>query len=258
MQPSTAEKERPKETQYLTKVYGVLRKHKGFLTNYPGSGTLSNTEEEVRLRKQYASERAIFEKIAKNEVTAFACGLALSALVFTSVRYAPRYLAVKIGGKEKERALKEADEISRKSNTRWIQQTFAFLVESSFGAWAGWRGYNIISSQNVDSYELIGKIPLCAGRSVTSDTICSDWVAVVHNEIQPEFWQNLDAKDGEKKLNDQRKWKAIRDFADNCVKRKAYENSYRKERGLSSNVPIELPDDVPQDILLSLQNANKK
>ncbi len=258
MQPTSAEKERLKESQYLTKVYDVLRRHRGFLTNYPGSGSLNNNDEDSRLKKQYASERAVFDKIAKNEVTAFASGLALSALVFTSVRFAPRYLAVKIGGKEKERALKEADEISRKSNTRWIQQTFAFLVESSFGAWAGWRGYNIISSQNVDSYELIGKIPLCAGRSVTSDTICSDWVELVHNEIQPEFWQNLNSKDGEKKLNDPRKWKAIRDFADNCVKRKAYEDSYRKQQGLSSNVPVELPNDVPQDILLSFQNKDKK
>ena len=40
----------------------------------------------------------------------------------------------------------------------------AFIVEVSFGAWAGWRGYNIVSSQNSDSLEAIAQIPLCAGR----------------------------------------------------------------------------------------------
>lgn len=40
----------------------------------------------------------------------------------------------------------------------------AFIIEVSFGAWAGWRGYNIVSSQNNDSLEAIAQIPLCAGR----------------------------------------------------------------------------------------------
>lgn len=44
------------------------------------------------------------------------------------------------------------------------QLLVAFIVEASFGAWAGWRGYNIVSSQNNDSFEAIAEIPLCAGR----------------------------------------------------------------------------------------------
>ena len=40
----------------------------------------------------------------------------------------------------------------------------AFMIEVSFGAWAGWRGYSIVSSQNNDSFEAIAQIPLCAGR----------------------------------------------------------------------------------------------
>lgn len=40
----------------------------------------------------------------------------------------------------------------------------AFIIEASFGAWAGWRGYSIISSQNNDSFDAISQIPLCSGR----------------------------------------------------------------------------------------------
>ena len=39
-----------------------------------------------------------------------------------------------------------------------------FVIETSFGIWAGWRGYNIVSSQNNDSFEAIAQIPLVAGR----------------------------------------------------------------------------------------------
>lgn len=49
-------------------------------------------------------------------------GVALSGIVFASVRFGPRYLAVKIGGREKERAMKEADEVARREGTAWIQK----------------------------------------------------------------------------------------------------------------------------------------
>ena len=161
MQPTTAaEKELLKENLYLNRVQEVLRNHRGFLANYPSKAADASED----TKRQYAAEQSIISEVTANERYAFACGIAVSGIVFASVRYGPRYLASMIGGKEKARKIKEADEIAEKAKTRWIQKNVAFIVEVGFGAWAGWRGYNIISAQNSDSYEAIAKIPLCAGR----------------------------------------------------------------------------------------------
>lgn len=189
-----------------------------------------------------------------NERSAFLCGIALSGLVFASVRFGPRFLAIKINP-DKERLLKEADDIAKKANTRWIQKTAAFLFEASFGAWAGWRGYNIVSSQNKNSYEEIANIPLCAGRSAISEKVCPEWISLVHKEIPPPFWKNLD--DGEEcRLKDPQRWESVRNFANNCIKRNVFEESYRKQNGLTPGAAVNIPEGgVPDDILLSL---NKK
>eukprot|EP00804_Cyclotella_cryptica_P026477 CCRYP_008124-RA/>CCRYP_008124-RA protein AED:0.55 eAED:0.55 QI:0/0/0/1/1/1/2/0/69 len=67
-------------------------------------------------------------------------GIALSGIVFASVRFSPRYLVVKIGGKEKERVMKEAEEVAMKEGTAWMHKGAALIVEASLGAWAGWMG----------------------------------------------------------------------------------------------------------------------
>jgi len=255
MQPKTsAEKELLKENLYLNKVQDILRKHRGFLQAGCAPDELNQGEDPSLINKQYAAERAIIDRVTANERTAFLSGIALSGLVFASVRFGPRYLAVKINP-EKERLLREADEIAKKANTRWIQQTAAFIFEASFGAWAGWRGYNIVSSQNKSSYEEISRIPLCAGRSSISEKVCSDWINLVHKEINPAFWRNLDDGD-ECRMKDPQRWRAVRDFADNCIKRNVFEDSYRKQNGLTPGTAVTVPESgVPDDILLSL---NKK
>lgn len=103
------------------RIQDILRKHRGFLTNYPGEAS-SDTEDASISKKQFAPERSIIDKIVSNESISFFSGIALGAFVFASVRYAPRYLAVRIGGQEKEKALKDADERARKANTKWVQQ----------------------------------------------------------------------------------------------------------------------------------------
>lgn len=255
MQPANdAEKELLKENLYRNKVQNVLRKHKGFLQaayNPSPEVVLADGDDPSLIKKKYAAENSIINGVIANERSAFLCGIALSGLVFASVRFGPRYLAVKINP-DKAKKLREADEIAEKANTRWIQKTAAFLFEASLGAWAGWRGYTITSSQNKNSYEEIAKIPLCAGRSSVSEKVCPDWVTLVHKEIPPPFWRNLD--DGEEcKLKDPQRWRSVRDFSDNCIKRKVFEDSYRKQNGLSPGVAVDIPEGgVPADILLSL------
>ena len=241
------EKELLKESLYKNRVQDILRNHKGFLSNnYPDA--VKEGEDIEQLKKQYSKERSIIDRVISNERSAFLSGIALSGLVFASVRFGPRYLAVKLGGAEKAKAIKEADEAAKKAGTRWMQQGFSFLFEASFGAWAGYRGYTIISSQNTNSYEEIAKIPLCAGRSIVSEKICSDWVDLVHNDISKDFWKNLDVEDC--RLKDKSRWVSVLAFANNCIKRKAFEDSFRKQHGMKPGDPVDVPGDgVPVDIL---------
>jgi hypothetical protein len=252
MHPKTAmEKELLKESLYKTKVQEILRKHQGFLSRSYNPDVAKEGDDIDILKKQYSAERCIIDRIISNERSAFFSGIALSGIVFASVRYGPRYLAVKIGGVEKARKLKEADDAAKKAGTRWIQQIGSFLFEASFGAWAGYRGYNMISSQNTNSYDEIAKIPLCAGRSIVSEKICSEWVDLVHHEISNDFWRNLDEDDC--RLKDKGRWKSVLGFADNCIKRKAFEDSYRKQHGMKPEDPVDVPEGgVPTDILLQV------
>ena len=159
MQPqSDAEKELLKENLYLNRIQEILRKSRGYLQEAV-TGEASSV-----VKEQYSTETSIIDGVIANERNAFVSGIVLSGLVFTSVRFGPRFIVTKLNP-EKAKMLKEADDIAEKAGTRWMQKTFSFLFELSFGAWAGWRGYSILSSQNNQSYDEIAKIPLCAGRS---------------------------------------------------------------------------------------------
>ena len=243
MQPqSDAEKELLKENLYLNRIQEILRKSRGFLQE-------AVTEEASNV-EQYSTETTIIDRVVANERNAFVSGIVLSGLVFTSVRFGPRFIVTKLNP-EKARMLRESDDIAEKAGTRWMQKTFSFLFELSFGAWAGWRGYSILSSQNNQSYDEIAKIPLCAGRSRVSDKVCPEIVHLVYNEIPPPFWSNLNDGD-ERKLKDPKRWRAVRTFADNCIKRSVYEESYRKQHGVKPETVIVVPEGgVPEDILLS-------
>ena len=242
MQPqSDAEKELLKENLYLNRIQEILRKSRGFLQEAV-TAEASNVE-------QYSTETTIIDRVIKNERNAFISGIVLSGLVFTSVRFGPRFIVTKLNP-EKARLLKESDDIAEKAGTRWMQKTFSFLFELSFGAWAGWRGYSILSSQNNQSYDEIAKIPLCAGRSRVSDKVCPEIVKLVYKEIPPPFWSNLN--EDECKLKDPKRWRAVKSFADNCIKRSVYEESYRKQHGVKPETVTVVPEGgVPEDILLS-------
>ncbi len=244
-----------KESLYKNRVQEVRRRHKSFLSSKYNPDVAKEGDDVELPKKQYSAERSIIDRVISNERTAFMSGIALSGIVFASVRFGPRYLAVKIGGIEKARALKEADEAAKKAGTRWIQQGVSFLFETSFGAWAGYRGYTIMSAKNTSSYDEIAKIPLCAGRSIVSEKICSEWVDLVHNEMSPDFWKNLEEEDC--RLKDKGRWTSVLSLADNCIKRKAFEDSYRKQHGMKLEDPVDVPEGgVPTDILQMLR-ANK-
>lgn len=87
-------------------------------------------------------------------------------------------------------------------------------------------------------------------KSTISDTICTEWIDLVHNRIPPPFWQNLDYPN---KLQEEARWKSVRDFADNCVKRRAFEEDYKRRMGMDDDSAVIVPEGgVPKDILTRL------
>jgi hypothetical protein len=252
MQP--AEKERLKENLYNAQVQRILHKHKrlllaGYDPSPPPPDAINESGDPAHIRNQYACERAIIDRVIANERSAFLCGIALSGLAFASLRYGPRYLISKMNP-EKLKKLDEAEAISFKAKSRRIQNSVAFVFEAAFSGLVGWRvGYMKMSSQNANSYDEIAKIPLCSGRSSVSDKACPDLVDLVHKEIPQTFWENLNNKE-EERLLDPQQWQAVREFADNCIKRKIFEESYRKQNGLSPQAAVDIPEGgIPNDIL---------
>lgn len=245
MQPG--EKELSKESLYKDRVQSILQKHKRLILE-PKNDTYGNNNGDALNINQYASERAIIDRVISNQRIAVLGGMALSGLAFASLRFFPRAMIAKLD------QLAKLHEIEAKKG--WIQKSVVFIFEAALSGLVGWRvGYTKISSQNDTSYNEIAKIPLCAGRSLVSDKACPDIINLVHREIPRAFWENLNGT-GDSRLHDPQQWQAIRAFADNCIIRNAFEESYRKQRGLSSQTAVVVPEGgVPSNILLTINKS---
>ena len=93
--------------------------------------------------------------------------------------------------------------------------------------------------------------------SVISDRVCTEWVDLVHRQIPTLFWQNLDASPCI--LQDEARWRSVREFADNCVKRRAFEDEIRKSRGMKGEEDVVVPEGgVPKDILMRIHLESGK
>lgn len=117
------EKEALKESTYRSQVQSLLQKHAPTFLSNPPESTNDHTKHQY-----YAQEQKLVDRIVSNERTAFAYGVALSGIVFASVRFGPRWMAIKIGGREKERAMKEAEEAARKAGTAWMSKGLRELM----------------------------------------------------------------------------------------------------------------------------------
>lgn len=254
----SVENELSKENVYHNKIQNLLHKHRGLLlAAYYGhsSSPPPSQHHDVNpslIKKQYASERSIIDRIIANERNAFLGGLTMTTLAFVSLRYGPGKLLTKLNP-EKSRQIKEAEALADKTKSsvvRWVQKSATFMFESMFGMFIGYKiGYSQLSAQtNEVTYSEIAKLPLCAGRSHVCEQACSDVVSLVHHEIPTAFWkivqEEVDVRGGEatSRLKDPERWQAIRNFADNCVKRKMFEESYRKQNGLCKDAIVDIPE----------------
>lgn len=138
---TTMEKEALKESTYKQQVQDLLKKHAPTFISAPEDSKISS-----ELKTQYAAEQKLVDRIVRNETIAFAYGIALSGIVFSSVRFGPRWLAAKIGGQEKVKAMKEAEEEAKKAGKAWIQKGLCEFVDTS-------RGYLFIFICTIDAHE---------------------------------------------------------------------------------------------------------
>jgi hypothetical protein len=251
------------ERVYHNKVQNLLHKHKGLLlaayygrssstSSHPPAPPPQHDDNPSLIKMQYATERSIIDRIISNERNAFLGGLGMTALAFASLRYGPGKLLTKLNP-EKARQIKEAEVLADKSKSslaRWAQKSATFMFESMFGLFVGYRiGYTKLSTMTNDAtYDEIAKLPLCAGRSHVCEQACSDVVSLVHNEIPDSFWSivrddvNAGGEKVTSRLRDPERWQAIRHFADNCIKRQRYEESYRTQNGLGKDAIVNIPE----------------
>mmetsp|Transcript_17391 Transcript_17391/g.49787 ORF Transcript_17391/g.49787 Transcript_17391/m.49787 type:complete len:278 (-) Transcript_17391:1634-2467(-) len=206
--------------------------------------------------KHFEAEKKIVTEVATSETTSFAAGAFIGMAAFLSLRFLPRHLIRLKGGVEKLKALNEADAIESPA-----QKTFQLVIEASFGLWVGWAGYKRVAAAQEGSYEMIAKIPLVEGRSEFSDGMCDEWMHIANKRIPPSFWRNLDSTRSDAaseleltdpikpKLKDPKSFRAIRQFADNCARRKEFEKQLRKEGGLDDTTPVSIPSPgVPTEL----------
>jgi len=232
-----ADREKLKESKYLSMFTDLLEKHKAIL--YHGIEGID---------KNYSSEFKLLRNAMTIERDSIVSGAVIGLTAFVSVRYSPRVLLRAIGGEKKVQLLREADVKSRKAPLAMLRRTGTLLLEGSFACWAGWRAYNASGTlQSRNMYNDITKIPLCEGKSIVSDTICDEWIELVNNTIPQSYWANLDTDKG---LSDEHTWRAILTFSENCAKRKIFEERMKKSQGLPNNESIYIPKPgVPENYL---------
>ena len=131
--------------------------------------------------------------------------------------------------------------------SNWVKP-FSILFDGFFSCLSGLSVWMIfMDKQKV--YKTAADIPLIQGRSVISDTLCTDFLEE-HKRIRPDFWS--DYKDDS--------LTALQTFVQNCKKRKAYEKQIQTEMKMTATdddtvtIIPSLPTKVPDDILITEQN----
>ena len=131
--------------------------------------------------------------------------------------------------------------------TLWAKP-FSILFDGFFSCISGLSVWMIfMDKQKV--FNTAADIPLMKGKSMISDTLCTDFLDE-HKRIRPDFWR--DYKDDS--------LTAIQTFVLNCKKRKVYEKQIQKEMNMTTindemeDIIPSLPTKVPDDILLTEPN----
>ena len=92
----------------------------------------------------------------------------------------------------------------------------------------------LVSLACQDKEKILTKLadtPLVEGRSVLSDSFCSDVSKKYHEIHSPEYWKNVQSPF----------LRHMGTFVHNCELRSSFENKLRKERGIMAGEPVSIP-----------------
>ena len=107
-----AEKERYKETQYMSLYKDLLRKHRG----------LFQEQRDAENQAEFAEEAALLKEAISSQRQALAAGIGVGLLTFVSLHYLPTYLVRRLGGEAKVKALDLAEQQAKQDGTAWIRK----------------------------------------------------------------------------------------------------------------------------------------
>ena len=216
------EKEALKEGEYRELFSNLVRKH---------SSTLL-TELSMNKDREYEEEMNVLKNVLSTEQNAILSGMAVGVAAFVSLRFGPSWIlkSSKAGSQKLQEKLSQQQQQPQKKAL--LHKATSFLIESTFGLWAGWKAYhgffstnlsNINSNQNYE--RSLADIPLVPGKSKLSESLCNDWIHITKHQIPSAFWEYQ--HDNQNNRNSS--WKYIQRFADNCVKRQSLEKDKMKK-----------------------------
>lgn len=108
METLRIEKERYKESQYMSLYKDLLRRNRGLL--------------QQEQAPEFADEAALLKEAIASQRQLLLAGVGIGLMTFASLHYLPTYLIRRLGGLEKMRALNAAEEQAKKDGTAWIRK----------------------------------------------------------------------------------------------------------------------------------------
>lgn len=103
------EKERYKETQYMSLYKDLLRKNRGLF-------------QQQRDAEDFADEAALLKEAGSSQRQMWLAGIGIGLLTFASLHYLPTYVIRRLGGEAKVKALHAAEQQAKKDGTAWIRK----------------------------------------------------------------------------------------------------------------------------------------
>lgn len=112
METLKVERERYKETQYMSLYKELLRKHRGLFQ-----------EQRDDSKADFADEAALLKEAISSQRQVLAAGIGVGLLTFVSLHYLPTYLIRRLGGEKKVKALDIAEQQAKQDGTAWMRKT---------------------------------------------------------------------------------------------------------------------------------------
>ena len=111
MERLVIEKERLKQAKYMSLYKDLLRRNRGLLQ-----------EQREEDQADFAEEAALLKEAISSQRKVWIAGFGIGMLTFLSLRYLPHYVIRRFGGKDRVKALEEAEQQAKINGTAWVRK----------------------------------------------------------------------------------------------------------------------------------------